>query len=169
MGIDFNGLINMGRNIAGIGGDRKFVDTDVEKNLFDKQVQLEAANAGVDASEIYNNTDISSLMGVTFSAKAETITEDDTDMLFALAGIKKSENKEEVTRMSKDAVAIDGIDFEFLENVLPEEVQGYYVAHQTDGTAKRVGQQAVGIDNDVADAEQLEMAYLLLQDAQLAA
>ena len=64
MGIDFNNLkselFNIGKGIAKQGGNLDKIDTQSEKLLFDSVIENKCASAGVDASEIYNDTSISS-------------------------------------------------------------------------------------------------------------
>lgn len=78
MGIDFNNfnnlkseLFNIGKGIAKQGGNLDKIDTQSEKLLFDSEIENKCASAGVDASEIYNDTSISSLMGASFSANVK--------------------------------------------------------------------------------------------------
>ena len=68
MGIDFNNLINFGKTLAANDGGKndKVIEGD-SRFVFGGAVNEVAKTNGVDASEIYANNDIASLMGATFS------------------------------------------------------------------------------------------------------
>lgn len=148
MGIDFNNLkselFNIGKGIAKQGGNLDKIDTQSEKLLFDSEIENKCASAGVDASEIYNDTSISSLMGASFSANVKGEA-DDLSTMFEMAGISAPVNEESTSRIGKNVASIEalnGSDFslEFLENVLGEDspVIAHLIDNNSNGTSKRI-------------------------------
>ena len=162
MGIDFNGLVNIGQQIAARGKNPNLIDTASETSAFDVEVKSAAAKAGVDASEIYSDTNIASLMGATFSKATAEDTIGDADDLFALAGIAKPSVEEKV-RIERSAQVIDSLNIEEIEAFSPDEATTFaYIQHHEDGTADRVGKEAAFLD-EVAngDPELYEIAALI--------
>lgn len=148
MGINFENikseLLSLGKDIARQGGDLSKIDTQSEKLLFNAEVENKCASVGVDASEIYNDIDISSLMGASFTSNV-TKKNDDLATMFAMAGIKVPEDSESISRIGKNVASIEalnGSDFslEFLENVLGEDspVIAHLIDNNSNGTSKRI-------------------------------
>lgn len=148
MGIDFNNLkselFNIGKGIAKQGANLDKIDTQSEKLLFDSEIENKCASAGVDASEIYNDTSISSLMGASFSTNVKG-EKDDLSSMFEMAGISAPVNEESTSRIGKNVASIEalnGSDFslEFLENVLGEDspVIAHLIDNNSNGTSKRI-------------------------------
>ena len=113
MGIDFNNfnnlkseLFNIGKGIAKQGGNLDKIDTQSEKLLFDSEIENKCASAGVDASEIYNDTSISSLMGASFSANVKG-EEQNNEVVF-------SEDEISLENMMAMLAPEDGLDIDKL-------------------------------------------------------
>ena len=113
MGIDFNNfnnlkseLFNIGKGIAKQGGNLDKIDTQSEKLLFDSEIESKCASAGVDASEIYNDTSISSLMGASFSANVKG-KEQNNEVVF-------SEDEISLENMMAMLAPEDGLDIDKL-------------------------------------------------------
>lgn len=166
--VDFNALLNIGKQIAAWGGNKGKIDPGIEQSAFDIEVNKTAQQSGVDASEIYSETTIANLMGIEITQANSEERMDDAEEMFAMAGVSKL-NQEVTQRVKTSAAIIDSIDIDKVEDAADEQVTFVYIDQNTDGTAKRIYNMGITA-NDVADftagdSTLLGTSALLFRDA----
>ncbi len=169
MGIDFNNLINFGRQLAKNDGgiDNNLIEGDSQV-IFNEKIKDMAKSEGVDASQIYANSSIAELMGAQLSSTQQKSFFTDEDLMNFV-----KENAKDITPDVAENVtdSIEVMTPEALyafEHVVPEESQDSYAGFHVDGTADRIGKMGITA-NDIADiaknAKDLDLIGLMFEIA----
>ncbi len=129
MGIDFNGLVNFGKQLAkNDGGVNPDVIEGDSIKVFQAEVEKVAKSEGVDVSELYSDANVNALMGV--EVGKPVFGDEDLGDMFALAGVTPCNDEAVQSRVvssvgTVEALADRGLDLEEIENVTSPLVAGY--------------------------------------------
>lgn len=151
MGFDINGfkseLLAFGKQIAQMGGDVNRIDPGFENSAFTAEVESRCNAAGVDSSEIYNDTNIAGLMGASLSSTNAVFSDNDIDDMWSLAGLAKpAEADKQIAKNIAGYQRMEeaGFDIADLEEMFGEdsEVIAYTIEAFANGDANRITKES---------------------------